>query len=370
MVSDLFGSGVRWGYEPGARVVAGPSGVAGESPFHFSLRLPEGNYSVRLTLGGAAGASDTTVKAEARRLMLERVRAAPGETIVRELTVHIRTPRIGDADAVRLKQRERELERVTWDDALTLEFNGARPCLRALEVAPAPAVPTLFLAGDSTVHDQPDEPWNSWGQMLTRFLAPGLAVANYAQSGESIRSSLSARRFDKIFHTMKPGDTLLLQFGHNDMKDRAPDALAVYRSNLVQLVARTRAHGGTPVLVTSMERKAGVSAPTLGGYPDAVRGVAREQGVALIDLQAQSVRLYQALGPDLDRAFQDGSHHNAYGSYELARCVAAGLAILPTPVARFVVGDAKDFDPARPDPVADFAVPASPGRDVAKPDGS
>ena len=55
-----------------------------------------------------------------------------------------------------------------------------------------------------------------------------LAVANYAQSGESIESSLSARRFDKIFSMMKPGDWLLLQFGHNDMKDRAPDSFATF----------------------------------------------------------------------------------------------------------------------------------------------
>lgn len=68
---------------------------------------------------------------------------------------------------------------------------------------------------------------------------------------------------------MKPGDWLLVQFGHNDMKNHAPDALQVYRANLKKLVAQTRSKSGVPVLITSMERKGGVAGPTLAGYPDA-----------------------------------------------------------------------------------------------------
>jgi lysophospholipase L1-like esterase len=237
-------------------------------------------------------------------------------------------------------------------------------------VIPAPSAPTVFLAGDSTVCDQPQEPWNSWGQMLPRFFEAGVAVANYAESGESIKSSLAARRFEKIFNVMKPGDWLLIQFGHNDMKDRDKGALENYRANLRKLVARTRAKAGTPVLVTSMERKAGVNGPTLRGYPDAIRGVAREQNAALIDLNAASLRLYAALGANLGRAFQDGTHHNNYGSYELAKCVAAGIAANKLDLARFLTADAKMFDPGHPDPVESFNVPSSPERSTLKPDGN
>ena len=366
----VYRRGAAWGFEPGARVAAHAHGVTAAEPFFFTVQLPEGNHRVRLALGDEGGDSVTTVKAEARRLMIENLRAARGHVVFREFTVNVRTPRIGDRSAVKLKQREQDLEMVTWDDALTLEFSGARPSLRALEITPAPAAPTLFLAGDSTVADQPTEPWNSWGQMLPRFFGPDLAVANYAQSGESIKSSLAAGRFDKLFGVMKPGDTLLLQFGHNDMKDRAPDALATYRANLKALVARTRARGGTPVLVTSMERKAGVKAPTLAGYPDTVRAVAREDQVALLDLHAMSLQVYRALGAELDRAFQDGSHHNNYGSYQLARCVAAGLAASRLPAAAFLLEEARNFDPARPDPADAFQVPPSPARAAATPDGS
>jgi lysophospholipase L1-like esterase len=303
-----------WGFEKGATLHSDGPTITSESPFRFSVRLPEGVYRVRVGLGRDDTDSVTTIKAEARRLMLEQVPVAKGQTVLREFLVHIRTPQIAEERTVKLKQREKDNETVTWDDRLTLEFNGEHPGLRSLEIMPAPESPVVYLAGDSTVCDQPDEPWNSWGQMLPVFFKPTVAVANYAQSGESIKSSLGARRFEKIFSQIRPGDWLLLQFGHNDMKDKAVDALAAYRSNLKRLIAETRAHNATPILVTSMERKAGAKAPTLKDYPDTVRSVAMEDNVALVDLNTMSVTLYHALGDQLGTPFQDGSHHNNYGS--------------------------------------------------------
>jgi len=220
------------------------------------------------------------------------------------------------------------------------------------------------------VCDQPREPWNSWGQMLPRFFGPGVAVANHAQSGESIKSSLSARRFEKVFSQMKSNDWLLVQFGHNDMKDKAADALATYKANLKKIVAQTREHGATPVLVTSMERKNGIEQDTLAGYPQTVREVAREDGVALIDLHAMSKVFYRALGPKLDRAFQDGTHHNNYGSYELARCIVAGIRAQVPTLEKFVADDAGMFDPANPDDVEKFTMAVSFAMDAKKPDGN
>jgi lysophospholipase L1-like esterase len=368
--TTLYAPDPGFGFEPGAKLTVQDHCLTSDTPFFFSVKLPEGNYDVTIALGDEAGESVTTIKAEARRLMRENVRTGKGETVSCKITVNVRTPRIGTNSTVRLKQRETSLEMVTWDEKLTLEFNGPRPCLRAIEIVPAPSAPTIFVAGDSTVCDQPAEPWNSWGQMLPRFLKPGVAVANYAQSGESIKSSLGARRFEKIFSLMRPGDWLFVQFGHNDMKDRASDALATYKANLKRIVAQTRAKGGTPVLVTSMERKEGVKAPTLAGYPDLVRAVAREENTALIDLNAMSVRLYQALGTNLARAFQDGTHHNNYGSYELAKCVTAGIAAARLDLAQSLVEDVRQFDPAHPDPAEVFAVPPSPTRSTGKPEGN
>jgi lysophospholipase L1-like esterase len=301
--------------------------------------------------------------------MLEKIHAAPGDFQTRTFMVNLRRPQIAGGGEVRLKPRETTSEFWDWDDKLTLEFNGENPCVRTIDIEKAD-VPTLFILGDSTVCDQPAEPWNSWGQMLPRFLKPAIAVANHAESGESVASSLGAHRFDKVFSLMKPGDYLFVQFGHNDMKDKKPDALQTYKTDLRKIIADTRAKGGTPVLVTSMERKTGVEHDTLAGYPDAVREVAKSENCALIDLNAMSRIFYKALGADIGNAFQDGTHHNNFGSYELAKCVIEAIKQDKLPLAKFVVDDFGEFDPAKPDDVSRFVMPASPNVSDVKPLGN
>ncbi len=368
--TNEYQSGQAWGFDPRFPAHSLPGGgVTADQPFYFSAMLPEGNYRVTVGLGSAEEASTNTIKAEARRLMLENLVTEPGQVKDISFVVNIRTPEYPGGH-VHLKPRELTSEQVTWDRALTLEFNGSHPIIQTLEIAPARHVTTIYLAGDSTVCDQPLEPWNSWGQMLPRFFDDRVAVANYAESGESLRSSLASHRFDKIFSRIQPGDYLFVQFGHNDMKDKAPDALERYSTNLKKVVEEARAHGAIPVLVTSMERKAGAQRPTLAGYPDAVRSVSRECGTALIDLNRSSVELYRALGPDLGRAFQDGTHHNNYGSYELAQCVVTGIRKNVPALAAFLDPALPVFNPARPDPASLFHLPESPLHDSRKPEGN
>lgn len=367
--SSTYSTETGFGFEGLEQASSGANFVSSFDPFYFSVRLPEGNYAVTATFGSDTTASTNTVKAELRRLMLERVAVAAGQSATRTFIVNVRTPAIVTGGTVRLKARERENEMVNWDERLTLEFNGVNPAVRRLEIVPT-NLPTIFLTGDSTVCDQPREPWNSWGQMLPRFFKPTIAVANHAQSGESIKSSLGAKRFDKVFSQIKSNDWLLLQFGHNDMKDRATNALEVYQANLVKLVQQTREHGATPVLVTSMERKAGLRNDTLAGYPDSVRAVAKSEDVALIDLHAMSKVLYGALGTNLDLAFQDGTHHNNYGSYELARCVVTGIHGSGPGLAAHLAPGAERFNPAQPDDPLQFQMASSPTRSETQPDGN
>jgi len=367
--ANLYSPALGYGFEPGANLDAQPQSISSTKPFYFSVKLPEGNYRVTATLGDQAGESITTVKAELRRLMLEKIRTTPAKLAECTFIVNLRTPMISASNHVHLKAREQTSEVWDWDDKLTLEFNGTRPCVSALRIEKA-EVPTVFLIGDSTVCDQPAEPWNSWGQMLPRFFKPEIAVANHAESGETVADSLRAQRFEKIFRLLQPGDYLFVQFGHNDQKNKAADALDVYQSDLKAVVERTRKLGGTPVLVTSMERKGGLDHDTLAGYPDAVRAVAKAEGCALIDLHAMSRVLYHALGNDLGRAFQDGTHHNNYGSYELAKCVVAGIKQARLPLAKSIADDFGDFDPAKPDPVAAFEMPPSPMVSQEKPLGN
>jgi lysophospholipase L1-like esterase len=377
-----------YGFEPGASVRCIDRGgrdpvrsdlCASERPFYFSVALPEGNYNVTVTFGDAQAETTTTVKAELRRLMLEKVRTVSGEFVTRTFTVNVRTPQISTGGEVKLKDREKTTEAWAWDEKLTLEFNGARPGVCAIEITKADGVPTIFLLGDSTVCDQPREPYNSWGQMLTRFFRPGVSVANHAESGESLRSSLGARRLDKVLSLMKPGDYLFIQFGHNDEKEKGEGvgAFTTYKAALRKFVAGARERGGIPVLITPVQRrtfdKEGHVTNSHGDYPEAVRQVAKEERVPLIDLHRMSTLFYEALGPEKSGlAFKegDGTHHSDYGSYELARSVVEGIKAQKLGIARYLVKDVAPFDPRRPDAPESFQVPPSPLVTDVKPLGN
>ena len=131
--------------------------------------------------------------------------------------------------------------------------------------------------------------------------------------------------------------------------------------------------------VTPMQRRqfddVGKIRNSHGDYPDAVRDVAREDGVALIDLERASVAFYEALGPEKSPlAFSGGgrdpTHHNSYGAYELAKCVVAGIRAAKLDLAAHIVDDFAGFDPAKPDAPEAFSVAASPRRTNQAPRGN
>ncbi len=363
--------------------------LVAHKPFSFLVDLPEGNYDVTVILGDPAAASDTTVKAETRRLLLEGVRAPGGAVQTRTFTVNVRTPAIAGGGRVKLKDRERDAWH--WDDKLILEFNGAHPSVAGLEIRPNPDALTIYLAGDSTVTDQGGEPWCAWGQMLPRFFPSGVAVANHAESGLSLASFRGSNRLDKILGALRPGDYVFIQFGHNDQKEKGEGvgAFTTYAKSLRDYVAAIRAKDGKPVLVTPMYRRRfnekNELFDTLGDYAAAVRQVAGETGAPLVDLHAMSARVFSALGKDRsklafvhfpagaygsEKAVSDDTHFSPYGAYELARCVVEGIRAGVPELATRLSPDAGVFDPSKPDAPEAFAVPASlPRGEVRIPDG-
>ncbi len=360
-----------YGFESG-------TGPAETRPFFFSLALPEGNYKVTVTLGDPAAQSTTTVKAELRRLMLENVTVPAGKSEARSFIVNVRRAEYPGGKVKLKSPRETTDEAWAWDEKLTLEFNGTHPALMRLDVEPA-RVPTVFILGDSTVCDQSKEPYASWGQMLPRFFKPEVAVANHAESGETLGSSTAAHRFDKVMSLMRPGDYLLIQYGHNDMKSKDPNAAEIYKATLKKWVGEVKGKGGTPILITPVNRHSFQGATvtnSLREYPDKVCEAAKEEGVALIDLNAMSKTLYEALGPDPSiQLFEhtedlkkfDGTHHSPYGAYELAKCVLLGLR--GTALRTAIAEDVTPFDPAKPEPVSAFSVPPTPGMRGGRPLG-
>lgn len=357
-----------------------------DKPFFFSAAVPEGSYRVTVILGSDK-ASTTTVWAEARRLMLEKIPTSANASAKHIFDVNVRYPEFTDAvgtvQHVHLKPRE--IGNMDWDHKLTLEFNGDNPSVRSITIEPIKKEPTIYIAGDSTVVDQDVEPWTAWGQILPRFLRPGVVVANHAESGETIKSFVSERRFDKIFTQIKSGDYLFMQFNHNDQKINPKTGQPVvpvdeYKSLLTEYIAKARAAGATPVLVTSMNRRtfdaSGHITNSLAGYPDAMREVAHEQHAALIDLNAMSKTLFEAMGPEgskkafmhfpanaypnQTKAISDDTHFNSYGAYELARCIVDGIRQNNLPLKKYLTKDAAEFNPAHPDSQPDFHLPATP----------
>jgi lysophospholipase L1-like esterase len=341
---------------------------ASATPFAFSIKLPEGSYDVTLTMGDSKAESTTTVKAELRRLMIAQLHLAAGEFARQTITVNIRTPAIATGGQVKLKApRETTNEAVAWDNKLTLSFDDKAPAISAIEIAPSNG-PTVYLMGDSTMTDQSGEPFNSWGQTITNWFKPGIAVSNQAESGESLPSSIGAKRLAKMTSTMKKGDYLLVQYGHNDMKSAA-EPPARYEQLLAQVVTEVRAHGGTPVIITPVSRKTFNAAGQItdsfvangGSYVLAAKDAAKVNNVTLIDLNGLSAKVYEAVGradaPKLFANPNESTHHSDYGSYEISKCMIQGIIDAKLPLADFVKADWKTFDTSKPDPFASFTIP-------------
>lgn len=359
---------------------AARSSLCSDKPFLFSADVPEGNYNVALTLGDQNSESITTVKGEARRLMLEKVRTAPGQFVTRTFTINVRNSLLKSGGHVKLKADEQG--HLDWDNMLTLEFNDAHPCVRSMEITPVDNAVTVYIAGDSTVTDQAKEPWCAWGQMLPRFFQQGVAIANHAESGENLKEFIGEWRLEKLLETIQPGDYLFIQFTHNDQKPgpNHVDAYTDYKSYLKLYINQARLRGAIPVLVTSMLRRNfgedGKIVNTLEDYPDAMRQTAKEENVPLIDLNVMSRAFYEALGPEKStRAFvhypagtfpgqtaelKDDTHFNAYGAYELAKCIVEGIKAEKLGIAKYLVEELPTFDPAHPDSLETWNLPASP----------
>lgn len=345
-----------YGFEPA--LPGAPS-----SPF-FSVRVPEGNYFVSVDLGNPTTATTTTLKAQSGELLLERLEVPAGQIIHRTFYINVRTSHLPKLptnatgrEEVTLDQFDRGNTR-DWAGKLTLEFVGSSLGVQGFSVQSVANVATLFLAGDSTVTDRDGGGDVSWGQILPRFLK-NVAVANHAQSGETLKSFANSLRLDKILSQIKPGDYLFIQFGHNDSKQSWPQTYAdpetTYKAYLRVYIAEARLRHATPVLVIPMDRgdrTTGAPAHGHGGYPQAIREVAAEEHVPLIDLYKMSIALYESAGADAPKILADGTHSTAYGGYEFARCIVTGIKQNIPALAPYLADDFKPFDPTHPDSAA------------------
>ena len=363
-----------------------------DKPFYFSTPVPDGNYKVTVTLGSKKRASQTVVRAESRRLMIEDCVAKKNQFFTYSFVVSKRSPVIDKKNQVRLKKREHNY--LNWDHQLTLEFNGSAPAVSRIRIEPDTTAVTIFLCGNSTVVDQEYEPYASWGQMIPRWFDDRVAISNHAESGLSVRTFLDANRLDKVLSMMKPGDYVLVEYGHNDQKEKAPGSGAWYNftHGLKIFVDRVRQAGGHIIFVTPTQRRRfdeqthSKILETHGDYPDAMREVACREQVPVIELHDMTRTFFETLGfedskralvhypahtyPNQEKALEDNTHFNPYGAYEVAKMVIMGMKQLNLPFLCYLRSDWKDYNPAKPDDFRTFKWYDTPSVDVTKPDGN
>ena len=234
---------------------------------------------------------------------------------------------------------------------------------------------TIFMIGDSTMANKDishDRKERGWGMALQCYFDDNIRIDNHAVNGRSSRSFINEGRWDTVISRMKPGDYVIIQFGHNDEKpkaDRHTDPGSTFDYNLAKFVRETREHGGIPVLMNAVVRRnfAKVTpkndddeklrnttfkdaneqvegdslVDTHGLYIVAPRDVAKRMNVHFVDANRITHELEQGLGreaskklhmwflpneePSVPKGRQDNTHYNIYGAHTVARLLADAL---------------------------------------------
>lgn len=321
----------------------------------FEVDLGAGDYSVQVIAGDADAASTTTITAES----IAKVQANP------------------QAAGAYL---EMAFPIALVDGRLTLQIAGDAAALNALTITRLPArtagaIGTAYVTGDSTVQTYDPiayAPQAGWGQMIDRFFADDIAFANHAIGGRSSKNFITQGRLDEVLRSIRPGDYLMVQFGHNDATQGVDDRYASpadYKEYLRVYVEGARQRGATPILVTPVSRRSfnaetgefNVSFPE---YVAKMTELAAEEDVLLVDLSASSRAYLNEIGPDAAKAVflhvdpgvfpnrpagtVDDTHFQEYGAIQMARLIAQDVAQLDDPLAQKVA----DVEPPAEAPAA------------------
>lgn len=223
------------------------------------------------------------------------------------------------------------------------------------------AAPRIYLIGDSTMANKPlSLPERGWGMALGAFFKDGVTVENHAVNGRSTRSFIDEGRWEKVRTALTPGDVVIIQFAHNDEKKEDPvrytNPATTFRDNLRRFIADTRARKAIPILATPVVRRkfdpSGQLIDTHGLYPEAVRAVAQEKKVPLLDLTQSTAAWLQAAGDEPSRRFfmwiepgvyseipygrKDDTHFVEAGATKVAELAVAEIRQQKLPLARWL----------------------------------
>ena len=323
----------------------------------FDVDLPNGDYAVTVTAGDTAAPTELAVSVEGMTTTKIALTTKPAGEFL-----------------------EQTFEVALVDGQLNIAFSGSAPKINSLVIAKLPErtageTPTVYIASDSTVqtYDPYWKPQAGWGQMIPRFFSSDVAFSNQAIGGRSSKSFLLEGRLDNILRAIRPNDYFLIQFGHNDATISVPERYASpadYKNYLRTYVEGARQRGANPILVTPVNRrdydpatgKFNVSFPE---YVQAMKELAAELNVPLVDLNALSRAYFDSIGPEgtlavflhvpagVYTAFPNGAaddtHFQEYGAIQIARILAGGIKDLGIPLSEYVTDAAPPENvPAKP----------------------
>jgi lysophospholipase L1-like esterase len=215
--------------------------------------------------------------------------------------------------------------------------------------------PRVLIAGDSTAssYPAPRAPQTGWGQVLGYFFIDDAIVLNRAVSGRSTKSYIDEGKWEALVAEMRPGDIVLISFGHNDSRDDAPErytrADREFRDNLARFARETKATGAIPVILSPAARRLweGPAMVETHGLYALNAGLAADEAAAhFIDLSNLSIAYLETLDREqtkhdflwltLENAnerfpegVEDNTHFTALGACGVARVIAIALADIP-----------------------------------------
>ncbi len=285
-------------------------------------RLDSGEYIINLTLEAR---DDTLVTACAnhRRFLVRNLPLKKGE-------------RFSGRFAVALKEADFQKQPDYRDTAIEILVFG--DCAFSAEIEKA-HLPVIFCLGDSTVCDQDYYGGSSlerccgWGQTLGMYLKDKFAVSNHAEQGTHTADCLNCH-IKPVLKQIKSGDTVILQFGHNDQKQPFLKPWNGYRDNLIKIADEVICRGAECVLCTPINRliyENGVLNTYLEEYAEAVKSAADEKGLKCVDLHRFTSETYEKLGAEAEKLFYhnngilDRTHPNDNGGTLIGEYVAFSL---------------------------------------------
>jgi lysophospholipase L1-like esterase len=225
---------------------------------------------------------------------------------------------------------------------------------------------TVYLAGDSTMADKAVKtyPETGWGMPFKLFFDSTVTVKNIAKNGRSTKSFITEGLWSSITNTMRSGDYVFIQFGHNDEvpTKKTYTTEDEFKNNLVKFITEAREKGGNPVLITPVARRKFDANGNVQGthdvYSAIVRKVAAEQNCPLIDLDKESQAMLQKLGPDYSALLYnhlepgenpnypsgkiDDTHFNELGARKMAQIVLADIRSLKLDLAGRIVNGSNE----------------------------